>query len=449
MNRLLSVLLGAVIAAAFLGPGTLTTAARSGAGYGYELLWALVFATGACLVLQEASARLTIASGRNLGEALRWRFRRGWSAVTVLWLALLAVVLGCAAYQAGNILGGVAGLRLLGDIPGSWATLACAVVAGLLLWFGSTRQVAAVLSLLVAVMGAGFLATAMLLRPPLGEVMSGLLVPKIPSASGLLVLGLVGTTVVPYNLFLGSGLARGQDLRQARFGLAVAIILGGVISMAVVIVGAAVVGEFSFAEVGRVLSDQLGAWAAPLFAAGLFAAGFSSAITAPLAAAVTARSLLADSPEEERWSDSSWRYRAVWLGVLATGASFGLADFQPVPVILLAQALNGTLLPVAAVFLFVVMNDRRLLGDAVNRLGANLITAAVVAVTVVLGVRGVLAAARSASGWEALGRESVVLTVGVVIAIVVLVLALRAIGKQGNAPPELGDESPSYEGKDG
>jgi len=431
MNRLLSVLLGAVIAAAFLGPGTVTTAARSGADHAYELLWALVFATGACLVLQEASARLTIASGRNLGEALRWRFRSGWSGVAMVWLALSAIVLGCAAYQAGNILGGVAGLRLLGDLPGSWLTLACAAAAGLLLWFGSTRQVAAVLGLLVAVMGTGFLVTAILLRPPIGEVLAGLTVPRIPAGSGLLVLGLVGTTVVPYNLFLGSGLARGQDLRAARFGLAVAIVLGGVISMAVVIVGAAVAGELSFAEVARVLSGQLGAWAAPLFAAGLFAAGFSSAITAPLAAAVTARSLLGEGPEDRRWSDGSWRYRAVWLGVLATGAIFGLADVQPVPVILLAQALNGTLLPVAAVFLLVVMNDRRLLGDAVNRLAANLVTAAVVAVTVVLGVRGVLAAVRSASGWEALGREPVVLGAGVVTAAVVGVVAVRAIVRTG------------------
>ncbi len=77
MKRLLSVLLGAVIAAAFLGPGTVTTAARAGAAHRYELLWALVFATVACLVLQEASARLTIASGHNLGQALRSRFRHG------------------------------------------------------------------------------------------------------------------------------------------------------------------------------------------------------------------------------------------------------------------------------------------------------------------------------------------------------------------------------------
>ena len=80
---------------------------------------------------------------------------------------------------------------------------------------------------LVAVMGGAFLLTGLLLKPPPGEVLAGLAVPSVPAGSSLLVLGLVGTTVVPYNLFLGSGIARGPRLGEARFGLAVAIVLGG------------------------------------------------------------------------------------------------------------------------------------------------------------------------------------------------------------------------------
>ncbi len=427
MKRLLSVLLGAVIAAAFLGPGTVTTAARAGSAHRYGLLWALVFATVACLVLQEAAARLTIVSGRNLGQALRWRFRHGFGAVAVLWLAGLAIVLGCAAYEAGNILGGVVGLHLATGVSRFWLTLASAAFAGLLLGFGSTRQVAAVLSALVAVMGAAFLATAVSLAPPVGEVLAGLAVPRVPAGGGLLVLGLVGTTVVPYNLFLGSGLARGQDLGAARFGLAVAIVLGGVISMAVVVAGAAVAGEFSYPRLAAVLAGELGPWAAGLFAAGLFAAGFSSAITAPLAAAVTARSLFAEDSEDRRWAETSPRYRGVWPAGRATGAAFGVPDVRPIPAIILAQALNGVLLPVAAVFLFLVMNDRRLLGEAANGALANAVTGLVVAVTILLGVRGVLAAARGASGWETLGSETVILGAGLAAVAAVGVFVVRSL----------------------
>ena len=388
MQRAFSVLVGSVIAAAFLGPGTITTAARAGASFGFQLLWALGFATAACLVLQEACARLTIASGYNLGEALRRRFSHGLGAVLMLWLVLGAIVLGCAAYEAGNILGGVLGANLATGLSRPLLTVVLAVLAGVLLYLGSTRVVVTVLGLLVAVMGGAFLLTGLLLRPPIGEVLSGLLIPSVPADAGLLVLGLVGTTVVPYNLFLGSGIARGQSLGEARFGLAVAIVLGGLISMAVVLVGGAVEGEFSYPEIAAVLSSQLGSWAAGLFAFGLFAAGFSSAVTAPLAAAITARSLFASGSEDRRWSEGAWRYRSIWLGVLAAGTIFGLTGVRPVPAIIAAQVLNGVLLPVVAVFLWRVMNDRDLLGDAVNGRFNNWVMGLVVAVAMVLGARG-------------------------------------------------------------
>ena len=128
MKRLAAVLLWSVIAAAFIGPGTVTSAASAGAGFGYALLWTLLFSTTACLVLQEASARLTVVSGKTLGEALSERYPAGWRRAVVLVLVLGAVVLGCAAYEAGNILGGVAGAVLA--LPWSTRTLAVATVTG-------------------------------------------------------------------------------------------------------------------------------------------------------------------------------------------------------------------------------------------------------------------------------------------------------------------------------
>ena len=112
MKRLLSILLWSVIAGAFIGPGTVTTAASAGAGFGLNLVWTLVFSTAACFVLQEAAARLTVASGQELGQAMRARTRKGAAGVLLLVLVLGAIVVGCAAYQAGNILGAVVGASL-------------------------------------------------------------------------------------------------------------------------------------------------------------------------------------------------------------------------------------------------------------------------------------------------------------------------------------------------
>ena len=154
MRRLLSVLLWSILAAAFIGPGTVTTAASSGSRFGTALLWALTFSTVACVVLQEASARLTLASGSDLGQALRRRFSEGWHSVLVPALVLGAIVIGCAAYQAGNILGGVAGAMLAVQLPRSLLTVILALFAGLLLWSTRATRLARLLAVLVAVMGA-------------------------------------------------------------------------------------------------------------------------------------------------------------------------------------------------------------------------------------------------------------------------------------------------------
>jgi Mn2+/Fe2+ NRAMP family transporter len=241
-------------------------------------------------------------------------------------------------------------------------------------------------------MGVAFLVTAVRLGPDIGELLKGMIVPAVPAGSTVLVLGLVGTTVVPYNLFLGSALARGSGLGEMRWGLAVAVVGGGVISLGVLVVGSALGGGLEYESLAAVLGDRLGSEAEISLAVGLFAAGFTSAITAPLAAALTARSLLGNAGDP-RWSERSVRFRAVWMIVLVTGMVFGISGVRPIPVIILAQAFNGVLLPMIAVFLWIAVNDRRLLGgDGVNSRAQNLLTGAVVIVTVVLGTRGVIAA---------------------------------------------------------
>jgi Mn2+/Fe2+ NRAMP family transporter len=429
MQRLFQILFWSVISAAFIGPGTVTTAASAGARFDYALLWALLFSTVGCLVLQEASARATVVSGRTLAQAIRQRFDRGVSGFLVVLLVLGAIVLGCAAYEAGNILGSVAGASLRTSIPPNLLTLAIGVLAGLLLYFGSTAMVARLLGVVVALMGVTFLATAMLVGPPVGELVRGTFVPSLPDGSSLLVLGLIGTTVVPYNLFLGSGIAAGQKLGEMRFGLSIAVVLGGLISMGVLVVGATVTGPFGFEALADALAERLGRWASVFFAFGLFAAGLSSAVTAPLAAAITARGLFGTA-EDDRWTERSPRYRAVWFCVLAAGVFFGLIDIRPIPAIILAQALNGVLLPFVAVFLFLVVNDRSLMGDrGVNGLLPNLLMSVVVAVTIVLGVSKTAQAVASALGFQSLPERTLILASSVVACVIAYPI-LRVVRKR-------------------
>lgn len=147
----------------------------------------------------------------------------------------------------------------------------------------------------------------------------------------MLLIGLVGTTIVPYNLFLGSGLSQGQSLGEMRFGLPVAVVVGGLISGAILVVGTLVEAPFQFEALLAQLTGRLGPWVGFLLGVELFAAGFTSCVTAPLASALTARNLFSGS--DRPWEPSSWPYRLTWLAVMGTGFAFGLAGYRPVPAI--------------------------------------------------------------------------------------------------------------------
>ncbi len=190
------------MAAAFIGPGTVTTASVAGARFGHALLWAIVFSIVATIVLQEMSARLGLVSRQGLGEALRSTFPNRLVRGLSILLVLAAIAFGNAAFQAGNITGAAIGLEALTNVsPKVWA-LVVGVAAFALLASGAYKWIERVLMALVGLMSVVFLTTALIVRPDLGAVLSGMFVPRIPAGSLLTILALIGKPVVPVNLFL-------------------------------------------------------------------------------------------------------------------------------------------------------------------------------------------------------------------------------------------------------
>lgn len=418
-QRLLNILFWSILSAAFIGPGTVTTAASAGAEFGYGIVWALTFSIVACIVLQEASARLTLTTGHNLGESIRNHFGDRPLGRVVTGTVVGSIILGCAAYEAGNILGAVEGFGLIFGVSPVWYTLLSGLAAGLLLWFGTTRVVAIVLGVVVAFMGLCFLTTAILLDPPILQVLQGGVIPQFPEGSGLLILALIGTTVVPYNLFLGSGVSEGQTVTEMRVSLSIAIVLGGIISLSVLVVGAAMANAFTFQALADQLVQQLGEWAASLLGFGLYAAGFSSAITASMAAAITAKGLATDDKADPNWEEDGTKYRLVWGGVLAIGVGFGVAQIQPIPAIILAQALNGVILPIVAIYLLLMVNSASELGsEMINSTKYNVLMGLVVFVTIVMGVTNLLEALNNLFAAPLVGSTIIlVASVGVAVAV--------------------------------
>jgi manganese transport protein len=378
---------GAIVTAAFIGPGTVTTCVRAGVDFRYALLWALVFATIGTIVFQEMAARLGVVGEIGLGEAIRRRFDRQralyWFAAA---LVVSAIGLGNAAYQTGNLLGAASGLQILGGGQVSSWGLAIALLASLILWRGSYRLVERVLVTMVIAMSIVFIATAVAVMREPGAILAGLFVPRLPAGSDMVALALIGTTIVPYNLFLHASSVqerwRGPEkLGEARTDLGVAIVLGGIVSMAVLITGAAQFGTAvdSPVQIAAMLEPVLGGWATAFFAVGFFAAGMTSAITAPMAAAYAVSGVLG-------WVQDlrSPLVRMIWITVMIVGVGFTFTGVRPVPAILFAQAANAILLPAIAIFLLIVMNDRRQLKGSTNGIFANLLGGAVVALTMVL-----------------------------------------------------------------
>lgn len=358
-NQLGAILFWSVISAAFIGPGTVTTSASAGAGYGINLIWVLVLSTFVCIVLQVNVTRLTIESGITIGELMITYLSKH----LYIPIALgISIVFGCAAYQAGNLLGAALGVSIIFKVDQKWILLLIVLLASTMLWFGSIKIVVRILGLVVALMGIVFIVIGFSIDFSLSEIIHKSFTPNIPMGSEILVMGLIGTTIVPYNLFLGSGLSKGQKLSTSTFGLILAITVGGMISIAILLVGTLVMEPFSFEKLSAELVYKLGRWANLLLGIGLFSAGFTSSMTAPIAAVFTMQSIFPGIAKLK--SQDSKSYRAIWMFVMLTGLIFGFLNINPIPAIILAQAVNGIILPFVAVFiLFVVASRTKMEGN--------------------------------------------------------------------------------------
>lgn len=380
---------GVLVAAAFIGPGTVTTCVLAGQNFGASLLWVLVLATLSTIVLQEMVARLGAGARQGLGEALVTSLLNPvlrWSAVGLMSAAIL---IGNAAYQGGNLAGAALGANaLLGTDIQRPAVLMIALAAGAVLLPGRYKLLERVLIGFVVVMSLAFLSAVVLVRPDLSAIATGL-VPSLPDGSLLTVLALVGTTIVPYNLFLHAAASKERwhgplAVSDARRDTIVAIALGGMVSAAVLIVATMASGAGGAGDLARVLEPAFGGASRFLVGAGLLAAGMSSAITAPMAAGYVASELFATSEKGRRKL-----FRWASLSVLVFGASIALLGVRPEALIVTAQAANGLLLPVVAAFLLVIMNRRALLNQHANGVLMNILGGGVLLMALLLGVRGV------------------------------------------------------------
>ncbi|KOY51037.1 Nramp family divalent metal transporter [Polaribacter dokdonensis] len=391
---------GTLVAAAFIGPGTVTLCTTAGVNFGFNLLWAMLLSIIATIVLQEMAARLGIIAQKGLSEVIREEIKVPFLKQFITLLILSAIVIGNASYEAGNISGGILGLETIlgeisyniGELSINFLSIAIGIIAFVLLYIGNYKFLEKALVTLVILMSFSFVVTAIITQPNIGEVLNGLLVPKFPEKSLLTIIGLIGTTVVPYNLFLHASLVKErwsqkEDLKLAKKDTIVSIILGGLVSIAIIISAASIPSKdiLNAADLAKGLAPLYGEFAKYFLALGLFAAGITSAITAPLAAAYVAKGCLGFKGGLQ----SKW-FRLVWMIILFLGVLFSSIGIKPIEIIKFAQIANGMLLPIIAGILLWIMNKKNVLGIHVNSKTQNVFGFIILLVSIFLGAKGIL-----------------------------------------------------------
>ena len=399
MNPFKNIGPGVIVAAAFIGPGTVTLCSIAGVSFGYALLWAVLLSTIATMVLQEMAARIGLMTQKDLAELLRQQLEHSIWRQPALWLIMLAIVLGNTAYQAGNIGGGVLGLEaimgpLTFEIFGlrlNMAALALGLGAFVVLSQNSDKRLTQILTVLVLFMSLSFVLTAIIIQPDIPDLLAGLVQPKIPEKSIWTIIGLIGTTIVPYNIFLHASLVRkkwhrAESLNALRKDTIWTIGLGGIVSMSIVIcaAGSGITQINNAVDLAQGLSPLYGSMATMLMGVGLFAAGMTSAITAPLAAAYVACGCLG-------WSTdlNHNRFKLVWRTVLLVGVVLATTQIKPITLIKVAQVANGTLIFIIAALVLWLVNQQTLMKKAVNTRVQNALGILVFIVTLIVGLKGI------------------------------------------------------------
>ena len=384
---------GALIAAAFIGPGTVTLCTIAGASFGYSLIWAIILSIFSTIVLQEMSLRIGLITKMNLAEVIRINIKSKFINRLFLVLIICSILIGNAAYEAGNITGASLGISaILNSESINYIPIFIGLIAFIILYQGNYKILERFLVLLVLIMSISFFITAIMTKPNIESLLNGILSPELNSSNIMVVLGLVGTTVVPYNLFLHSSLVSekwgsSNKLKVARFESFFSILIGGLISLSIIITAASVNNKDvnGVIDLAKGLEPLYGKFAIYFLGIGLFASGITSSITAPLAAAYVAKSCF-------DWDDSlkSQKFRAIWIIILFIGVIVSMVELNPIEIIKFAQFSNSLLLPIIAIILLWLINNKSIISQRYRYKFQNILGSVIFILSIILGAKGLI-----------------------------------------------------------
>jgi manganese transport protein len=375
---------------AYIDPGNFATNIAAGSKFGYLLVWVVVVASLMAMVIQTLSAKLGIATGRNLPEVCREQFSH--RTAVLLWLQAEAIAM---ATDLAEFLGAALGFNLLLGISLPLATVLTAIVSFALLQLQSIgfRPFEAAIAALVGLIGVCYLIEIFYSHPNPGAALHGLVPHFAGSESVLLAVGILGATVMPHVIYLHSALTQDRIvagsaeeervlMRYTRIDVIGAMSIAGLINVAMLVMAAATFYETGAGSVASIVTAHktlepiLGATASAVFAIALLGSGLSSSAVGTLAGQVVMQGFI-------QRSIPVWVRRGVTMIPAFIVVAAGL---NPSRTLVLSQVVLSFGIPFALVPLVWFTSRRDLMGSLVNSRATTWLATAIAAVIIALNV---------------------------------------------------------------
>tara|TARA_Y100000768_G_scaffold382011_1_gene361613 strand:+ start:334 stop:1536 length:1203 start_codon:yes stop_codon:yes gene_type:complete len=349
-----------IITAAFVGPGSLTVCALAGIDFGFDLLWAVLLSCMITIFFQNIVAGLSYQNNMGIIELLKKEVSNKRLKFFFIFYILMTIFFGNAAYEAGNISGSLLGLKKISEIISFETTrllspyilLIIGITLILIILKENIKFLKIILGIAVFLMSLSFLIAAIITKPDLTDLLSGFFIPKWRPENWSTIVAVLGTTIVPYNLFLHAWLVKNERCKKTSFqsikkDTIIAISFGGIISVSIIIAaaGSNINQLVSIDDLGYSLNNLYGKKSQLFISLGLFSAGLSSALTAPLAAGYIVKESLGN------YSDKMKLEKIAPILIIITGLIFTFFDSNPINLIRLAQITNGLMLPGITLFI--------------------------------------------------------------------------------------------------
>lgn len=414
-----------LVSVGYMDPGNWATDLEGGSRFGYALIWVVLMSNMMAILLQTLAARLGIVSGKDLAQACRLEYSK--PASFILWILCEIAIAAC---DLAELLGTIIGLNLLFGLPLLWGALVTLFDTFLLLAIqrlGIRKMEAFILSL-ISVIAGGFMINVFIAKPDWGAAAGGL-VPSLPHGSLYIILGIIGATVMPHNLYLHSSLvqtrkvsrtvdSKAQACKYNFMDSAIALNVAFLVNAAILILAAAVfyrngIVVTEIQQAHQLLDQLIGSKVAPIaFGLALVAAGQSSTLTGTLSGQIVMEGFVSIklSPHMRRLIT---RVAALLPAVIAI---YLYGDSGTYKLLILSQVILSLQLPFAIVPLVHFTGDRLKMGSFANPLWVKILAWATSLIIIILNGNLVY---NQLSEWIRGGLPTMLSVVAVVMAVLI------------------------------